>query len=114
MTESFGGQTVTLTTVTVSGNPGYLGIKAETRSSVTVSGCRGRVMSVDEVDAATDVATEIWKFTLPPVSAALGASPTGELTYGGRVFQMDGPPAPKFDIGGQIHHVTIMAKRQAG
>lgn len=111
---SFGGQNVVITTVAVAGDPGYLGLKTETRSSVTVSGCRGRVMSVNEVDAATDVATEVWKFTLPPVAAALTAQPTGEITYAGRVFQIDGPPQPKFDMGGQIHHVTIMAKRQAG
>lgn len=111
---TFGGQSVTITTVGTTGNPGFLGVKTETRSSVTVSGCRGRVMSVDEIDTATDIATEIWKFTLPPVAAALNASPTGEISYGGRVFQIDGPPAPKFDLDGQVHHVTIMAKRQAG
>lgn len=109
-----GGQTVTLTTVTTSGDPGYLGIKSETRTSVTVAGCRGRVLSSEEMDTATDIATEVWKFTLPPVSAALAAQPTGELVYGGRVFQIDGPPMPKFDLHGQIHHVTIMGKRQAG
>lgn len=111
---TFGGQTVVLTTVTTSGEPGYLGLKTQVRTDVTISGCRGRVVSSSEIDAQTDTATELWKFTVPPVAAALSAGPTGELTYQGRVFQIDGQPIPKYDMAGQIHHVTIMAKRQAG
>jgi hypothetical protein len=111
MTESFGGQTIVLTTVTTSGQPGYLGIMTEVRTDTTVTGCHGRVLSTAEIDAQTDTSTEVWKWTVPPVAAAINAKPNGELTYGGRVFQIDGPVMPKTD-GATVHHVTILAKRQ--
>ena len=121
---TFGGQTVKLGVVTSTGAPGFLGMKAETRTDVTVTGCRGRVMTASETpEQQTDVATEIWKWTLPPVAAAAAATSTGELVYDGTaapertatsVFQIDGPILPKFDMDGTLHHVTLMAKRQAG
>lgn len=110
----FGDQTIVLTTVSTSGEPGYLGLATQVRTDVTIAGCHGRVLSTAEVDAQTDTATEIWKWTVPPVAAALAAKPSGELTYQGRVFQIDGPVMPKTDTAGQVHHVTILAKRQAG
>jgi hypothetical protein len=111
---TFGGHTIVLTTVTTSGEPGYLGLQSETRTNVTVGGCHGRVLSTAEVDAQTDTTSEVWKWTVPPVAAALAAKPADELTYQGRVFQIDGPPMPKCDIDGTPHHVTLLAKRQAG
>lgn len=124
MTEVFGGQTIKLATVTQTGQPGFLGLKAETRTDVTVAGCRGRVLSVDETgEPQTDVATEVWKWTLPPAAAAVASRSTGELVYDGTanpartatsVFRIDGPPQPKFAMDGTVHHVTIMAKRQVG
>lgn len=124
MSPSFGGQTVKLVTVAQSGSPGRLGLKAETRTAVTVSGCRGRVLSSSETpEQQTDVATEVWKWTLPPVAAALAAKATGELVYDGTAspvqttastFQIVGPIAEKRNMDGSVHHVTILCKRQAG
>ena len=119
-----GKQTVKLGVVTQTGAPGFLGIKSETRTDVTVSGCRGRVLSATETaELQTDVATEIWKWTLPAAAAAATAKSTGELVYDGTatpartaasVFQIDGPIQPKYNMDGTLHHVTLMAKRQAG
>lgn len=119
-----GKQTVKLGVVTSTGAPGFLGIKAESRTDVTVSGCRGRVLTADETaELQADVATEVWKWTLPPESAAATAKSTGELVYDGTatpartaasVFQIDGPIQPKYNMDGTLHHVTLMAKRQAG
>jgi len=124
VTEVFGGQTVKIGTVTRTGDPGYLGLKTELRTDVTVTGCRGRVLTAAETaEMQTDVATEIWKWTLPPVAAALAAASTGELVYDGTanpartatsVYQIDGPIQPKRDLDGTLHHVTLMCKRQAG
>ena len=121
---TLGGQTVKLGVVTSTGAPGFLGIKAESRTDVTVTGCRGRVLTADETaELQTDVATEVWKWTLPPESAAATAKSTGELVYDGTatpartatsVFQIDGPIQPKYNMDGTLHHVTLMAKRQAG
>lgn len=119
-----GSQTVKLSVIAQSGAPGYLGMKSETRTDVTVTGCRGRVLSAQETaELQTDVASEIWKWTLPPEAAAATARSTGELVYDGTanpvrtatsVFQIDGPIRPKYDMDGTLHHVTLMAKRQAG
>lgn len=124
---SFGGQTIAFVTVTRPGNPGYLGLAAESRTAVQVSGCRFRQStSTEQPEATTDTATEIWKCTAPPEAAVLAETSTGELVYDGTsdpqvpdiadgtVFYIDGPIAPKFNMDGSIHHVTIMAKRWAG
>ena len=111
---TFGGHTVTFVGVTTAGTPGYLGLKAESRSSATVVGCRARQLSSSETDGQPDVASEVWKFTLPPVAAALAAAATGEITYEGKTFLIDGPPAPKYNMDGTVHHVTVLAKRQDG
>lgn len=112
--ESFGGQSVELVTVSTSGQPGFLGVAEEVRTSVVVSGCRGRQLSADEVVGQTDTATEVWKWTMPPTADVLAVKPPGELLYEGRTFQIDGPIAPKRDMEGRVHHVTILAKIQAG
>lgn len=124
MTEVFGGQTVTIVTVAQSGNPGRLGLKAETRTPTTLSGCRFRPMASTETpEGQTDVAGETWKLTAPPVAAALAVTSTSEIVYDGTAsptqsiattFQVVGPPMPKYDMDGAVHHVTIIGKRQAG
>lgn len=111
---SFGGQTVTFVTVTETGQPGFLGIKAKSRSEVAVSGCHFRPFKTTEVVTETDVATEIWKCTAPAEAAAIAAKSTGEVKHNGLTFQIDGQIRPKYDLGGQIEHVTIFCKRQAG
>jgi len=123
---SFGGQTVGFVTVTDIGTPGYLGIKQKTRSVTLVSGVHFRPFSTTEApDAETDVATEVWKLTAPPVAAVLAAESTGELVYDGtdnptydpddvsNVFQIQGPVQPKQDLA-ELHHVTVMCRRQHG
>jgi len=115
MTDSFGNQAVTFITVTRSGTTGYLGLKGESRSDDTVFGCHFRPASVsEEPEGTSDVATEIWKLTAPPEAGVLAANSTGELSYDGMTFRIDGPIMPKYNFDGTVHHVTIMAKRQVG
>ena len=111
---TFGGVTVTFVTVSDTGAPGWGGLKAEARTEVTVAGCHVRPVSVSEVDGQTNVASERWKITAPPVAAALNASPTGEVRFGGGTFLIDGPVQPKRDMAGELSHVTVLCKRQMG
>lgn len=115
MIASFGGQTVTFVNVGQTGARGYLGLKAQSRSDTAVTGCHFRPASTSERDSQTDVATEIWKCTAPPVAAALNAKPGDEVKCGGLTFQVEGFVQPKYDLdGNEPHHVTIMCKRQLG
>lgn len=125
---SFGGQTVAFIAVTETGQPGWGGLREKVKVATALGGCHFRPASSDEVDGQTDVTTEVWKLTAPPDAAALAAKANGELVYDGTghpelvdldsdagkqaTFQIDGPIMPKYD-GGQVHHVTIMCKRQA-
>ncbi|QSM03943.1 head-to-tail stopper [Mycobacterium phage prophiGD91-2] len=128
---SFGGQTVAFVMVNQTGQPGWGGLKATSRSMVPLSGCRFRLLSSTETpETQTDVTTEVWKLTAPPEVSALAVKANGQLVYDGTdhpelvdldsptgraaTFQIDGPIAPKFDMGGPIEHVTIICKRQVG
>jgi len=128
---SFGAQVVGVVAVSQSGEPGWGGLKAKSRSVVRVPGCHFRPYSSDETPVTqTDVASEVWKLTAPPAAAVLLAKASGELVFDGSehpesldlgsaegraaVFQVDGPVMPKFDLDGSVHHVTVFCKRQAG
>lgn len=127
---SFGGQTVAFVAITAAGQPGWGGLRDKTKVATPLGGCHFRPASSTETpDSQTDVTTEVWKLTAPPAAAALAVKANGELVYDGSehpedidlesdagkaaTFQIDGPIMPKYD-GGQVHHVTIMCKRQAG
>ena len=110
-----GAQTITLVAIARSGEPGYLGLMAEIRTETTVTGCHGRVLSTSETDqTATQSGETVWKWTVPPVAAALSATSTGELIYDSVTYQIDGEPQPKCDLAGKLSHVTILARRQTG
>uniref|UniRef100_UPI003C30EB7C Head closure protein n=1 Tax=Mycolicibacterium phage Mycofy1 TaxID=3349809 RepID=UPI003C30EB7C len=131
MSEEFGGQVVALVSVAETGVPGWGGLKAKARTTTRQPGVHFRPASSTETpDGQTNVATEVWKLTAPPTAAVLAAKPGGELVYDGTehpesldldsaagraaTFRVDGPIMPKYDLAGQVHHVTIMCKRQAG
>lgn len=111
---SFGGQSVTLVSVTSTGERGYLGMAGTVRAETVVDGCRARLLSADETEGSTDLATERWKFTLPPTVEALAVRPSDEVVYGGRAFRVDGPVDVNVDMDGTPHHVTIVGKLQHG
>ncbi|MBK8772560.1 MAG: hypothetical protein IPM06_19340 [Rhizobiales bacterium] len=108
----FGGQTVTFVAVSDSGDPGFLGLKAQTRTETPVEGCHFRPLSAQESVDVVDVSTSLWKATCPPVPAALAAEPDGELVVDGVTYQIVGPPMPKVDLSGETDHVTVVCKRQ--
>lgn len=126
---SFGGQTVAFVAVTETGPIGWGGLKSKTRVATPLAGCHFRPASSTEIDAQTDVTTEVWKLTAPPAAAAMAVKANGELAYDGTdhpelldldsdagkaaTFQIDGPIMPKYGLDNLVHHVTIMCKRQA-
>jgi hypothetical protein len=129
--EPFGAQVVAFVAVSEAGQPGWGGLKQKARTVTRCADVRFRPLSSTETPVTqTDVTTEIWKLTAPPVAAALAVASNGELVYDGTdhpesldpgadstrpfVFQIDGKPMPRYDFDGSLHHVTIFAKRQVG
>lgn len=108
----FGGQTVTFVTITY-GAPDRNGIPKETRTNVDVPGCRFRPLRTDEKVGLTDIASEVWKCTAPPVEAVLEASTVSELEYAGETYQLMGEVQPFNDMGSTVHKVTVLARKQS-
>lgn len=108
---SFGGQTVTFVTIT-RGTAGRFE-RAPVRTPVDVPGCRFRPLGTSERVAETDLATEVWKCTAPPVAAVLAATATSELEYNGKTYHVTGVE-PFTDLAGQPFKVTVIAERYIG
>lgn len=119
----FGGQELTFVTPSSSGQPGYLGLTGQAEAEISVSGCRFRPVSASEENASSEggsairstagVATGMWKATCPPVDAVLEAKPNGMVKVGEAVYTIEGPVMPRVDMYGQLHHVTVMCRKQS-
>lgn len=112
---TFGGQTVTVVTFTLSDEEDNLGVRAETTSDVDVPGCRFRPLSFAETaQTEFDVSTQIWKCTAPPVAAILAADEKGYLRCDGATYSIVAGPQLFTDMSGQPFKVTILAQKHDG
>lgn len=107
---TFGNQTVVLREFTP-GTRNRLNQPTPVPHNTTVTGCLMRPYRPSEVVTLTDIATELWWCTLPPVTAAVNATAAGELDYLGQTFQIIGVE-PFADFSGAIDHVKITCQRQ--
>lgn len=108
---SFGSQTVTLRSFANGVTRDRLNQLEQTPTDITVAGCLMRPYRPTEQVALTDVATEIWRCTTPPVEATLTATAAGVLLYQGDTYQITGvEPFP--DLSGAIDHVRITCQLQ--
>lgn len=108
---SFGGQTVTFVTITL-GTEGRFE-REPARTPVDVPGCRFRPLGTSEIVSETDLATEVWKCTAPPVAAVLAATASSELKYQGKTYHVTGVE-PFTDMAGRPFKVTVIAERYIG
>lgn len=108
----FGSQTVGFVTITA-GTRDRLGAAAPVRTTVNVTGCLMRPLSATELITNTDVATEAWRCTAPPVAAALAATATGELVFNGNTYLINGVQSFR-GFNGIIDHVRVTCERQVG
>lgn len=107
---SLGGQTITLRSV-VLGAPGRMGIRAKSSVSTEVSGVLFRPWeSKEPTGGNTDVITQVFKATLPPVAVALAADETYELDYQGESYVITEVKKHP-DLSGRIHHVSILCRK---
>ncbi|WP_293308879.1 hypothetical protein [Mycolicibacterium sp.] len=90
-----------------------LGVEVMTTTTVVVEGCRHRPLRADETpEWITNVATQVWKTTAPPVAAAIAAKSTGQLSVGGQTYQIIGGSQPFTDLGADPFKVTILSQIQ--
>ena len=108
---AFGGQVVTFVTNTLGAEGRFE--REVTPTSTDVPGCRFRPLGTSEIVAETDLATEVWKCTAPPVAAALNATATSQLVYGGKTYNVTGVE-PFTDMAGRPFKVTVIAERYIG
>lgn len=106
-----GSQTVVLREFSVGTTKDRLNQAQPVPNNTTVTGCLMRPFRPTEVVTLTDIATNVWRCTAPPVPAALNATAAGELDYDGDTYQIIAvEPFPDFE--GVISHVRITCQRQ--
>jgi hypothetical protein len=98
----------------ISGPAGSL----QTPTKVAVQNCRHRPLRDSETPQyLTDVATQVWKTTAPPVPAAMAADPTGHLIVNGITYKIVAGaqpfPDPQSETGA-IFKVTILSYVHVG
>lgn len=111
----FGGQTVTFVSYKDTGSPGALGTYVQAETAVDVPGCRHRPLPFSETpEGDTDIATEQWQTTAPPVPAVLAAKANGVLRGDGVEYRIIGGPRVFTDRYGQPYKVTVFSRRMSG
>jgi len=107
----FGNQTVIFVAMTPGTVVGSLGEKTPGTIQVPVYNCRHRPLSDAETpEYLTDIATQVWKTTAPPVPVAINASPTGQLIVGGITYRIVAGAQPFPDpMSNEIFKVTILS-----
>lgn len=117
----FGHKTVELLDYEPTGTPDELGGYAQTATVTPVPGCRHRPLTFREkVDLNFDVATEMWKTTIPlfEYDATLQAKVAGleandEIRVDGITYQVQGGVRP-FDDFTKPFKCTIISTRHFG
>jgi hypothetical protein len=110
---TFGGQTATFVVVSGTGTYDSLGGETVTRTETAVTGCRHRPLRFDETpEWVTNIATQVWKTTAPPVAAAMAANAKAELIVGGVRYRVIAGAEVFTDQAGTPHKVTILSEKQ--
>jgi len=119
---AFGTKTITFVNYVEAGTPGALGTYAVSEVKVDAPNCRHRPLTFKETaELDTDVATELWKTTVPigeygatllaQVKAAMN---TGVLRVDDVDYQIIGGVRPHDDMDGAPFKMTILSQRQIG
>lgn len=118
---SFGSQTVTLVSFAEAGNPGALGTYAMTEILTEVPGCRHRPLTFQETaETDTDIATEMWKTTIPLFELAstllatvMAIEAINEIRIDGNTYEIIGGVRPHEDFTDPFK-ATIISQKQTG
>lgn len=116
MTLRFGKDTVTVTRFQdmPGGVPDDYGMIPQQETTVTVSGCRHRTLSVAELaEYEVNIGEEKWKTTCPPDAVFHTLSPGATITVNGRDYVIDSAPKHHGDFTAEFK-VTIISTRKQG
>lgn len=118
---SFGVDTITLVSFTETGTPGALGTYAMTEVLTDVPGCRHRPLTFKETaEADTDIATEMWKTTIPLfelsstlLAAVMATEAINQIRVDGVTYHIIGGVRPHKDFTDPFK-ATIISQKQTG
>jgi hypothetical protein len=106
---TFGGQTLTLITVTETGPRDRYNNPSKVRTEVSVSGCRFRPVTFTEDIDTGDRTTERWRLTAPPAAQAARAG--DEIRVDGITYQVVDGAQVFTDMEGEPFKVTVICER---
>lgn len=117
----FGNDTVTVVARSDTGLPGRLGTYTQSETTTVLAGCHHRPLTFKEkVDIAFDVATEMWKTTIPISEysaevrdAVLAIASDDVIRVNGKQYEIVGGVEPFNDFT-ELFKVTIYSKKQTG
>lgn len=118
----FGGQTITFVHYTQSGTADALGHKPISETRTDAPNCRHRPLTFTEiVEAQLDVATEMWRSTIPVHEygqslrdTVMTAEPEDAIEVDGQLYQIVGGVRTHPDAAGIPFKATIISKKQIG
>ncbi len=109
---SFGGQTVTLRTMTDDTDQrDRLNQPTSVPSDTEWTGVLFRPYSAAEAVTLADLATKVWRCTGAPISAAVNATAADVLIHNDSTFQII-KVEPFYDLAGDASHVRITCQQQ--
>lgn len=79
----------------------------------TVPGCHVEIQRVSEDTGLTTINNEVAWFFLPPTAVAKAISSTDLLRFGGRDYQVQGPPAVEYALDGDAVQVWCVGRWEA-
>lgn len=110
---TFGGQAVTVVAVTGTGTYDSLGSETVTKTETVIAGCRHRPLRFDETpEFVTNIATQVWKTTAPPLAAVLAVNAKAELVVDGIRYRVIAGAQSFTDQEGRPYKVTILSQKQ--
>lgn len=119
---SLGGQTIKFKVFTASGTPDTLGNRPLVEANYSAPGSRHRPLTFSETaELQTDIATEMWRSTIPVGeyesslrNKVLSTPGDAVIEVNGQDYQIIGGVRHHVDMDGNPFKVTIVSKRDLG
>ncbi len=109
-----GGDTITVVTVTETGEKDKLGVKITEDDSQDQVGCSVQRLSTNETNANVDRTITLRKVFADPTPLMLSLSTGDAIDYLGDRYQIDGDIDKETDLHGRIAFVQFVIRRAAG